>query len=193
MDGAILPQRIVDPDGHRVDAFALPTDEAFLERLLRELFAEHWAEIAFGPVVEGGAWEFRAEAPPDYVGLRDGYLTIAFGVSHFHLCIGETRGSRAEPTPPALARRRRCARAELFRRLDREGAPHSWGLRLFNGAGEQLLTVFFPNPFFAAEDERVLRTPDWSRLALWDAMRARHLGLAEPDPFDRIATRFLHG
>jgi hypothetical protein len=194
MDGAILPKRVIDPDGHAVEIFPLPTEEAELAALLRMLFEEHWQEIVFGPMIEGAAWEWQAPHAPSHVGLLDGYLTIAFGAAHFHLCIGPTRGTRRDPTPAALGRHRRCARAELFRRLDREeSAPTSWGLRLFNGAGEQQLTVFFPNPFLSPDGERVLSEPDWSRLALWDALRARHLGATGPDPFDRSGKRFRHG
>jgi hypothetical protein len=193
MDGAILPQRVIDPDGHAVEIFPLPTEEAALAALLRALFEEHWQEIVFGPIIEGAAWEWRAPHAPSYVGLLDGYLTIAFGAAHFHLCIGPTWGMRGDPTSPALAKHRRCARAELFRRLDREGVPTSWGLRLFNGAGEQQMTVFFPNPFLSPDGERVLAAPDWSRLALWDAMRARHLGATGPDSLDRSGKTFRHG
>jgi hypothetical protein len=192
MDGALLPQRVIDPDGHAVEIFPLPTEEAALAALLRDLFQNHWQQIVFGPIIEGAAWEWRAPHAPSYVGVADGYLTIAFGAPHFHLCIGPTKGMRSDPTPASLARHRRCARAELFRRLDRDGAPTSWGLRLFNGAGEQQMTVFFPNPLLSADGDRVLAEPDWSRLALWDDMRARHLG-ATADPFDRSAKAFRHG
>jgi hypothetical protein len=193
MDGTILPQRVIDPDGASVEIFPLPADERSLEALLRELFEAHWREITFGPIIEGAAFEWRAPAAPDYIGLLDGYLTIAFGASHFHLCIGPTRGPRHARTAAALAERRQCARAELFRRLDRDGLPNSWGLRLFNGAGEQQLTVFFPNPLLSDDGDKVRRPPDWSRLALWDAMRRRRLGLDAPDPFDRSAKVFRHG
>ena len=124
--------------------------------------------------------------------MLDGYLTVAFGASHFHLCVGPTKGPRHDPTPPALARRRQTARAELYRRLDRSGAPTSWGLRLFNGDGEQQVTILLPNPFLSPDREKVRKTPDWSRLALWDELRARWAGASEPDPFDRSATRFRH-
>src|SRR6185295_15359521 len=108
-------------------------EEAPLAAALRDLFERHWDKIVFGPIVEGAAWEFRADAPPSHIGMLDGYLTVAFGRSHFHLCVGPTKGTRRAPTARDLARRRQCARAELFRRLDRGGAPNSWGLRLFNG------------------------------------------------------------
>jgi hypothetical protein len=65
-------------------------------------------------------------------------------------------------------------------------------LRLFNGADEAQLTVLLPNPLLSPDGERVLKTPDWSRLALWDALRARWAGIAEPDPFDRTARHFRH-
>jgi hypothetical protein len=186
------PQRVIDPDGATVDTFSLPTDEASLETLLRELFETHWRAITFGPLIQGAAWEMRAPHAPTYIGMLDGYLTVAFGPSHFHLCIGPTHGPRHAPTPPALARRRQTARAELYRRLDRAGAPASWGLRLFNGAGEQQLTILLPNPLLSPDGEKILREPDWSRLALWDELRARWTGAPGPDPVDRTSRGFTH-
>lgn len=192
-DVAVKPERVVDPDGAVVEVFRLPTDETSLVDLLRDLFEEHWAEITFGPIIQGAAWELRAPHAPTHVGMLDGYLTVAFGASHFHLCIGPHKGPRHEPTPEVLALHRRTARAELYRRLDRSGAPVSWGLRLFNGQGEQQMTILLPNPFLSPDSDKVLKAPDWSRLALWDHLRGRWLGLAEPDPFDRSGKRFSHG
>src|SRR5947209_5942728 len=188
----MLPRRLTDPDGQTVEVFALPADPDSLETLLRDLFQNHWESIVFGPIIQGAAWEIRAQNPPSYIGMLDGYLTVAFGKSHFHLCIGPTRGTEDDPTPPALARHRQTVRAELYRRLDPSGAPVSWGLRLFNGEGEQQVTIFLPNPFLSPETDKILEEADWSRLALWDQIRARWTGAAGPDPFDRSATRFAH-
>ncbi len=185
------PRRVVEPDGARVDIFPLPTDEATLEAVLRELFVDHWQEITFGPIIQGAAYELKAPAPPTYVGTTDGYLTIAFGAPHFHLCIGEHKGSPSNPVSPELARHRRTARAELYRRLDRIGAPVSWGLRLFNGAGEQQITILLPNPFLEPGTDKLVAVPDWSRLALWDEIRARRFG-QQPDPLDRSGAGFRH-
>jgi hypothetical protein len=182
-----------DPDGASVEIFPLPTDEATLEELLRDLFEQHWDKITFGPLIQGAAWEIRAPHAPTHIGMLDGYLTVAFGPSHFHLCIGPHRGPSSNPTPEALARHRRTARAELYRRLDKSGAPVSWGLRLFNGGGEQQVTILLPNPFLSADGEKVLKAPEWSRLGLWDRLRARWLGLTEPDPSDRSGRGFSHG
>jgi hypothetical protein len=192
MNLPIQPRRQTEPDGATVEAFALPTDAASLEELLRLLFTEYWRDITFGPLIQGAAWEIRAPCAPTHIGMLDGYLTIAFGISHFHLCIGEYRGSEDAPAPEALARHRRTSRAELYRRFDRAGAPVSWGVRLYNGHGEQQATVLLPNPFLSPEHDRIVETPDWSRLALWDRLRARWLGLAEPDPFDRSGRGFSH-
>jgi hypothetical protein len=181
---------MLEPDGTLLDVFPLPTDRASLEELLCDLFENHWREIVFGPLIEGAAWEMRADAPPTRVGFLDGYLTIAFGVPHFHICIGETKGMRNNPTPPEVAQRRRTARAELYRRMRRSCVPMSWALRLYNGAGEQQITVLLPNPFLDRDTDRFRPEPDWSRLALWDKLRARWFGLEEPDPIDRSATRF---
>jgi len=192
MSTLTAPERVTDPDGHLVDVFPVPRDEVSLERLLRDLFEKHWRDITFGPIIQGAAWEIRASHEPTFVGTLDGYLTVAFGLSHFHLCIGPTRGPRHDPTPPDLARHRRTARAELYRRLDRSGAPVSWGLRLFNGEGEQQVTILLPNPFLSPDGDKAMPEPDWSRLDLWDELRARWTSAGGPDPFDRSARRFTH-
>jgi hypothetical protein len=184
-----LPRRVIDTDGTPLDVFPLATDSASLEALLRDLFENHWREITFGPIIQGAAWEMRADKAPTTVGVLDGYLTVAFGVPHFHICIGETKGPRNQPTSPELAAHRRTSRAELYRTRRRSCVPMSSGLRLFNGAGEQQITVLLPNPFLDPDTDRFLKEPDWPRLALWDTLRARWLGLTEPDPVDRSANR----
>lgn len=186
-------QRVTDPDGAAVEVLALPIDEGSLEELLRDLFEKHWDKITFGPLIQGAAWEIRAPHAPTHIGMLDGYLTVAFGASHFHLCIGPHKGPPSNPTPQELARHRQTARAELYRRLDKSGAPVSWGLRLFNGHDEQQATILLPNPFLSPDSDKVLKTPDWSRLDLWDRLRARWLGLTEPDPLDRSGHGFSHG
>lgn len=186
------PKRIFEPDGTPLDIFSLPTDQESLEELLRDLFENHWHEITFGPIIQGAAWEIHADRAPTRIGLLDGYLTVAFGVTHFHICIGETKGPRSKPTSPDLARRRRTARAELYRRIGRTCVPMSWGVQLFNGANEQQITVLLPNPFLHPKTDKVLKEPEWSRLALWDKLRARWLGLHDSDPVDRSGRRFSH-
>lgn len=183
-----VPQRVIGADGVPVDVFSLPTDQDSLEALLRDLFTNHWYEITFGPIIEGAAWEIHAPGPPTKISLLDGYLTIAFGLTHFHICIGETKGPRNAPTSAALAQHRRTHRAELYRRIGKSCVPLSWGIRLFNGADEQQVTILLPNPFLDPEMERITGQPDWSRLALWDRLRARWLGFTEPDPIDRQIT-----
>lgn len=188
-----VPDRIIEPDGSVLETFALPTDAVSLEALLRELFEKHWREITFGPIIQGSAWEMQAPSAPTHIGMYDGYITVAFGAPHFHLCIGEHKGTAMHPVPEALAAHRRTSRAYLYRQLGQDGAPVSWGLRLFNGKGEQQITVLLPNPFLSAAGDKVLPTPEWSHLALWDSLRARWLGLTELDPRDRAAKRFTHG
>ena len=81
----------------------------------------------------------------------------------------------------------------MYRQLDADGAPISWGIRLFNGKNEQQITILLPNPFLSPENDKVLKSPDWTRLALWDSLRARWLGQTETDSLDRSARRFRHG
>ena len=189
---AVTPKRIVDEDDAILEVFALPTDAASLESLLRALFEQHWHEITFGPIIQGAAWEMHATEAPSKVKMFDGYLTVAFGVPHFHICIGEHKGPHNNRVSAALAHHRRTGRVELYRRLSRAGTPVSWGLRLFNGKDEQQITILLPNPFLHPETDKILKLPDWSRLALWDRLRARWLGLNQPDPFDRSGLGFRH-
>ena len=153
-----------EPGVGRVQVWPLEPSAALLERLLRDLFENHWRTITFGPLIQGSAWEIQAEAPPRRIGMLDGYLTVDLGQWHFHLCIGEHRGgafeshaARARAPPPHQAR------GALPPRQCRRGAPDSWGLRLLNGHDEQQLTVLLPNPFLGDHHE-YLSAPDWSRL-----------------------------
>ncbi|HEU0196830.1 MAG TPA: hypothetical protein VFQ88_06390 [Nevskiaceae bacterium] len=52
------------------------------------------------------------------------------------------------------------------------------------------MTAMFPNPFLS-DTGRIERVPDWARLAVWDALRRRYLGL-HPDARDRTASTFYH-
>ncbi|TAL78195.1 MAG: hypothetical protein EPN75_11435 [Beijerinckiaceae bacterium] len=185
-------ERIIDADGAQIDVFELPTDSMSLESLLSDLFENHWREIVFGPIIQGAVFEWRAQQAPTRIGMFDGYLTVAFGVPHFHLCIGEHKGMPSHPVASALAHHRRTSRAELFRRVCKAGTPVSWGLRLFNGRGEQQITILLPNPFLNPDTDKILKAPDWSRLELWDQLRARWFGLDAPDPFDRSGKGFRH-
>ena len=143
-----------------------------VERLLLEVFGEHWAAISAGPIVDGAAYEIRFTAPPK-LSMLDGYLTVDPGPWHFHLCVNDHRGAAT----PDLARVRRVARAAFFRTDGGSCVPGAWGLRLWNGRGEQMITVYFPNPWLDDDLERV-REPRWERTALWEDLRARYAGRA---------------
>jgi hypothetical protein len=187
----VTPRVTEEPGEGMREVWDLDASPAFLEALLTDLFRNHWPSITFGPIIQGAAWEIGARQAPRRIGMQDGYLTVDFGHLHFHLCIGEHRGEPGNPTPPELAAHRRTSRAELYRRINRDGTPDSWGLRLFNGKGEQQITVLFPNPFLT-DEQQFRAAPDWSRLALWDQVRKRYLGL-DPDPRDRSGRRLDHG
>jgi hypothetical protein len=54
---------------------------------------------------------------------------------------------------------------------------------MWNGRGEQMLTVFFPNPWIDPARQRYVAEPDWSRLELWMRLRERFAGIpGEPPP-----------
>ncbi|MGH8645780.1 MAG: DUF7676 family protein [Gammaproteobacteria bacterium] len=153
-----------------------PAEEK-MRALAEILFQEHWSEITVGPCIEGAVFEIRFAAPPK-VSLLDGYLTVDLGHWHFHLCIGEHRGTRSEE----LARKRQVAHIAFTEtRGGRCGGGRSWGLRLWNGFGEQMMTVFLPSPFLS-DELKVLKEPQWERLRLWYELRRTFLD--EPPPSD---------
>jgi hypothetical protein len=160
-------------DGTTTQYDDVPAAGDTVERLLTELFSEHWAEIVVGPLIEGAAWEIRLTTAPT-VTMLDGYMTVDTGPWHFHLCVGEHRGTSSAE----LARIRRVARAAFFHIAGGTCAPGTWGLRLWNGRGEQMVTVLFPNPHFDADFRRV-QPPRWERTALWDDLRRRYAARAE--------------
>lgn len=162
---------------------ASPTERGTLLSLVYDLVVGNWSRVRFGPCIEGGVFEIALTEAPQQFSYLDGYLTVSLGArdSHFHLCLGPTRGLTGE-TSAELAAVRQCARAEMVRVIGSDGRPRSWQVVLWNGAHEQMVTFFLPSPF--RDDEmRKLREPDPHRLALWNALRARYLGERVPEPF----------
>ncbi|MGH7960658.1 MAG: DUF7676 family protein [Candidatus Binatia bacterium] len=154
-------------DGSITEYFDIALAPGRLERLFRELFEEHWGEMVFGPCIQGAVFEIRLTEKPKRVTLLDGYLTVDTGPWHLHLCIE----AHKQAATPELARQRQAARAAFFRDTREKGAVKgSWGLRLWNGLGEQMMTIFFPNPYLTHE-QKICKDPDWSRLALWEQLR----------------------
>lgn len=177
----ISPPIVEEPGLGRVQIWPMATDEDTLWMLFKDIFEGYWRDIHFGTMVPGAVWEVRAPNAPLKVGLLDGYVTVDFGAWHFHVCIGPFSG-----TTPELAARRRTARAEFYRVINRLGAPSSWGVRLYTAAGDQQMTVFLPNPFLD-DSGHIAPSADFSKLAAWDTLRLAYLDLP-PDPCDRSGT-----
>ncbi|WP_343565163.1 DUF7676 family protein [Kiloniella sp. b19] len=189
MTSVILPDIVESSSGRLSEVYTLPTGEGYLLELLRDVFENYWEDIVFGPVIEGVAYEFRCPCKPKTISLSNGYLTVHFGGTHFHLCIGQVRGMDGRSMDHVLNEARRVSRAEIIRRLNREGGATSWSLQLFNGKGEQVMTIFFANPFMTNEDT-MAEFPDWTKLAMWEDIGRRYLG-RELDDTDHKATGFF--
>jgi hypothetical protein len=181
-------------DGTSTEHFPVEPTEERLLALLRAVFEEHWQEVVFGPCIQGAVFGARFTTPP-HLRLLDGYVTVGGGADqpwHLHLCIGPHRGTPARPTPPELAVWRRCARAAFFRDRDRDDRPAVSGFRMWNGRGEQMITIFFPNPWLERETMRPVRVADWSRLGAWMALRERFAGLPGESPPVDVTPPALH-
>lgn len=102
--------------------------------------------------------------------MLDGYLTVDTGAWHLHLCIEK----HLDAPSPEIIRQRQTSRAAFFHDQRPHGCVRgAWGLRLWNGLGEQMITVFFPNPYLT-DEQRLQKEPDWSRLTLWEQLRRRY-------------------
>lgn len=163
----LQPQVVHNPDGSISEYTDVPLTPGRLERLLRELFEAHWQQIVFGPCIQGAVFEIRLTEPPRKMAMFDGYLTVDTGAWHMHLCIDKhTDAPSAE-----ISAQRQTSRAAFFHDQRSNGCVRgTWGLRLWNGLGEQMITVFFPNPYLT-DEQHFQKEPDWSRLALWEQLR----------------------
>lgn len=99
----IAPTRVLEPDGTPLDVFSLPTDAASLEELLCDLFENHWHEITFGILIQGAAWEMKADRAPTRIGMLDGTVNLTTVGLHYER---EVRlRDHAAPTPAAVISR----------------------------------------------------------------------------------------
>ncbi|MEW6736548.1 MAG: hypothetical protein AB1489_34985 [Acidobacteriota bacterium] len=168
-------------DGSFTHYTYIEPNQETMQSMVEILFERHWRDIVVGPCIEGAVFEVRFSEPPK-TSMLDGYLTVDLGHWHFHLCIGEHRG-----TPSAeLARKRRVSRVAFFEtRSSKCGGGRSWGLRLWNGFNEQMITVFLPSPFLS-DERKFLKEPKWERLKLWYELRHRFLGEPIPEDINRL-------
>ena len=168
-----------DDGTRRRESWELPISEDFLHAFLADIFENHWKGICFGPLIEGAAFEMRCPGAPTKISLRDGYLTVMFGLGgHFHLCIGENKGSDRFPVTPELRAHRRPSKARIFRGFGGDGKPVTWGFEMQNGKSEPMISIFFPNPFIN-EDDSLADEPAWDRLATWRTVAKTWLGRGE--------------
>jgi hypothetical protein len=122
-----------DLDGSLTAYSYFTPSEPVLRDLVAELFGKNWAHITVGPCIEGAVFEIRFTQAPE-IRISDGYLTVDLGPWHFHLCIGAHTSSSSEE----LRKLRPVNKIAFFERRGKGcGGGRSWGMRLWNGYGEQ--------------------------------------------------------
>lgn len=162
-------------DGNLCEYFYVQLEEGKLLAFFKEIFNEHWNRVVVGPCIQGSVFEIRLIQKPKRITLLDGYLTVDTGPWHFHLCIGKTKGTSKNPTPPELAKIRQAGKAAFFhmKTTSHNGLGGSWGFRMWNGADQQMVTLFFPNPWLT-DQQKICKEPDMSRLELWNRMKEKY-------------------
>lgn len=181
-----------DDGSRRREIWELPLEVDLLQALLGDVFQQHWRGLCFGPLIQGAAYEMRCPGPPSKITLLDGYLTVMFEHGgHFHLCIGENKGSERFPIAVGRRAHRRPSKAQIFRGFGNDGKPVTWGFEMWNGKDEPMISIFFPNPFIN-EDDSLADEPDWTRLNAWRAVAKKWLG-REPETLDEEGRGFRAG
>jgi hypothetical protein len=176
-----------DLDGALTTYSHFAPSEAVLRKLIDELFGKNWAHITVGPCIEGAVFEIRFIQAPE-IRISDGYLTVDLGLWHFHLCIGPHKGSTSEE----LRKMRPVNKIAFFERRSKGcGGGRSWGIRMWNGYGEQMTTIFLPSPNLT-DDMQYVKTPDWTRLSLYYGLREQFLGEPLPEDYETAANLPLH-
>jgi hypothetical protein len=197
MDRAELDLKACEPDVRplpegraAMQTWELPTDQAFLTDFLIHVFKTYWADITWGPLIDGASFELLCPCAPTETSFSNGYLTIGFDGSHFHMCLGPGATPPATDEARAGLARRMPSQARIFRQLDREGAPVSWGFEMKNGAAEPMLTIFFASPF-VTRATILEKHPKWERLAMWRDISQRYLRRS-PEAFDESGAGYTH-
>ena len=156
-----------------------------LSSLLYTLFQQNWQQVGVGHIVQGGVLELEFNAPPKICILYDGYLTVVTEGWHLHLCIEANLGGPHCKTPLELRQQRQVNRAAFYRRFNAEGIPRSWGIDFWNGADENLMTIFLPNPYVEGENLLPEGKPNLSKLAFYEEIRDIYVLGNKPIPFPK--------
>ncbi|MDZ7970752.1 MAG: (2Fe-2S) ferredoxin domain-containing protein [Nostoc sp. DedSLP03] len=156
-----------------------------LSSLLYTLFQQNWQQVGVGHIVQGGVLELEFNAPPKICILYDGYLTVVAEGWHLHLCIEANLGGPHCKTPLELRQQRQVNRAAFYRRFNAEGIPRSWGIDFWNGADENLMTIFLPNPYVEGENLLPEGKPNLSKLVLYEELRDIYVLGNQPIPFTK--------
>ena len=141
--------------------------------LMMEVFLDHWPHIAFGPCIRGAIYELRLTAMPTDISYFDGFLRLHLqnGTGHFHLSLAPSRASDVDFDGATARGAKHCTRAAFFRGVrSGDDMPSARGLRLWNAAGLQLITVFL-EPLL---DNIVPKDSVTSTAPAWDALEHKY-------------------
>lgn len=156
-----------------------------LSSLLYTLFQQNWHQVGVGHILQGGVLELEFPTAPKICILYDGYLTVVTESWHLHLCIEANLGGPHCKTPLELRKQRQVSRAAFYRRFNAEEIPRSWGIDFWNGVGENLMTIFLPNPYVEGENLLPEGKPNLVKLELYKELRDIYVLGKKPIPFPK--------
>jgi hypothetical protein len=65
----VTPNRVEEAGWGTLELFKIEPDVSVLQTLLTDLFANHWDQILFGPLIQGAAWEIKAPETPKRISM----------------------------------------------------------------------------------------------------------------------------
>jgi len=162
-------------DGSVTEYSYFEPSAASMNDLVKILFEQHWREVVVRPCIERSVFRSRVQRNAEADNARwlsDGKSgTVAFPFVH-------SRTPR-ESFPRTGAQAASCARGAIRDPWPALRWRQEWGVRMWNGFGEQMTTVFLPNPCLS-DEMKPLREPNWDRLKLWYELRHQFLGEQPP-------------
>ena len=187
-----LNRSVTEPlsTGGHIEYEEFDTSCDVLSSLTYTLFQQNWQQVGVGHIVQGGVLELEFNAAPKICILYDGYLTVVTEGWHLHLCIEANLGGPHCKTPLELRQQRKVSRAAFYRRFNAEGKPRSWGIDLWNGAGENLMTIFLPNPYVEEENLLPEGKTNLKKLPLYQELREIYVLGEKPIPFDKNLLKY---
>jgi len=146
-----------EADGSTTESFEVSVAGDHVERLMREVFTDHWAHVSVGPIIESSACSTATSRSTPAPGTSTSASTTTAAPP-----TPSSPASAASPAPPSSAPR--AARVPRDRGACASGTV----------AASKWSRSSCPTPTHFDDAFQRLREPRWEKTALWEDLRRRY-------------------